>query len=257
MSATTTNYNSLAGRRVLITGGASGIGAALVRAFVLQGSTVGFIDINKAAADEVMASLAGETAVMPTFLPCDLRNSEHVIATVDRFAEAAGGIDVLVNNAASDDRHGWEELTPADWDDRLNINLKQQFFAAQAAARHMQPRRSGSIINFTSTSWILATGGDMIGYATAKAGVVGMTRTLARLLGPHNIRCNAVAPGWIMTAKQRESRIDAAEQAALIERQCLKRLLYPDDVAPLVLFLGADDSAAITGQMLIADGGIA
>ncbi|MDR3495928.1 MAG: SDR family NAD(P)-dependent oxidoreductase [Ancalomicrobiaceae bacterium] len=256
MSATSTIYKSLAGRSVLVTGGASGIGAALVRAFALQGSTVGFIDINKAAADEVLASLAGEAVVMPTFLPCDLRNSEQVIATVDHFAAMAGGLDVLVNNAASDDRHRWDELTPASWDDRLNINLKQQFFAAQAAARHMARRGAGSIINFTSTSWMLATG-SVIGYSTAKAGVVGMTRSLARELGPHNIRCNAVAPGWIMTPKQRELRIDADKEKALLESQCLKRLLYPDDIAPLVLFLGADDSAAITGQTLIADGGIA
>jgi D-xylose 1-dehydrogenase len=256
MSATSTIYKSLAGRRVLVTGGASGIGAALVRAFALQGSAIGFIDIDKVAADELLSSLANETAAKPMFLPCDLRDSERLIETVNRFAIAVGGLDVLVNNAASDARHRWDEVTPSSWDDRLNVNLKQQFFAAQTAARHMRTQKSGSIINFTSTSWILATGG-MIGYSTAKAGIVGMTRTLARELGPYNIRCNALAPGWIMTVKQREQCITPEQEIALIERQCLKRLLYPDDVAPLALFLAADDSAAITGQTLIGDGGIA
>ena len=222
-------YPSLKDRSVFITGGGSGIGASLVRHFAAQGSKVAFVDIALEASEELRRSIR-------------------------QAADAHGPITVLVNNAAHDERHKFDTVTPEYWDDRMAVNLRHQFFAAQAVQPMMKAAGGGSIINFGSTSWMIGQGG-MPGYTAAKAAVMGLTRGLARDFGPDNIRVNSIAPGWIMTERQVSLLLDEAGERELMARQCLKRKLYPDDMARIVLFLAADDSGALTNQTYIADGG--
>jgi NAD(P)-dependent dehydrogenase (short-subunit alcohol dehydrogenase family) len=247
-------YPSLQGRSVFITGGGSGIGASLVRHFAAQGSKVGFVDI----AVEPSRKLALEIAAMgdpkPLFIECDLRDIDALRRAIAEVAAANGPITVLVNNAAHDERHAVETVTPDYWDDRLAVNLRHQFFAAQAVQPMMKAAGGGSIINFGSVSWMVGQGG-MPGYTAAKAAVMGLTRGLARDFGPDNIRVNSIAPGWIMTERQVSLWLTPEGEAELMRRQCLKRKLYPDDMARIVLFLAADDSSAMTNQTYVADGG--
>ena len=186
---------------MLVSGGGSGIGAQIVRRFCEQGSQVAFVDIDAACSEELVAALAGEGLTAPLFIPCDLRDIEALRAAVAQAGEANGPITVLVNNAARDDRHAFDTVTPEYWDERFAVNLKHQFFAAQAVYPMMKQAGGGSVINMGSTSWMVGQGG-MAAYTAAKSAVLGLTRSLARDWGPDNIRVNSIAPGWIMTERQ-------------------------------------------------------
>jgi len=247
-------YPSLKGRSVFITGGGSGIGASLVRHFAAQGAKVGFVDIAVEPSRKLVQEIAAQGDPEPRFIECDLRDIEALRRAIAEVAENNGPITVLVNNAAHDERHRFDTVTPEYWDDRLAVNLKHQFFAAQAVHPMMKAAGGGSIVNFGSVSWMVGQGG-MPGYTAAKAAVMGLTRGLARDFGPDNIRVNSIAPGWIMTERQVSLWLDEEGERELMKRQCLKRKLYPDDMARIVLFLAADDSSAMTNQTYVADGG--
>ncbi|MGJ4961042.1 SDR family NAD(P)-dependent oxidoreductase [Bradyrhizobium sp. HKCCYLRH3061] len=247
-----TIYPSLKDRAVLVTGGGSGIGEAIVRNFVGQGARVGFIDIDLEASQQVLASLPAEAKVH--FAHADLRDIAALRAAVGGVREALGPITILVNNAARDDRHAIEDVTPDYWDERIAVNLKHQFFAAQAVAPDMIQAGGGAIVNLGSVSWVLGQG-NMPCYTTAKSAIQGLTRALARDLGPSNIRVNSILPGWIMTERQQRMWLTPEGEAELMRRQCLKRKLVPDDIARVVLFFAADDSGACTNQNYIVDGG--
>jgi NAD(P)-dependent dehydrogenase (short-subunit alcohol dehydrogenase family) len=248
------SYPSLKDRSVFITGGGSGIGASLVRHFVAQGSRVAFVDIAVEPSRKLVQDLAAEGGRKPLFVECDLRDIEALRASIRQAAEAHGPITILINNAAHDERHRFDTVTPEYWDDRMAVNLRHQFFAAQAVHPMMKAAGGGSIINFGSVSWMIGQGG-MPGYTAAKSAVMGLTRGLARDFGPDNIRVNSIAPGWIMTERQISLWLDEEGERELMRRQCLKRKLYPDDIARVVLFLAADDSSAMTNQTYIVDGG--
>lgn len=250
---TPARYPSLEGRAVFVTGGASGIGACLVESFAAQGARVAFVDIDagtgRALADRLAA---GSTA--PLFLPCDIRDVAALQRAVAEAGDRLGDITVLLNNAASDDRHGWADVTPAYWDDRMAINQRPQFFAAQAVVPQMRRQGGGSIVNFGSITWKIGQGG-MAAYSTAKAAVHGLTRSLARDLGPDNIRVNTLLPGAIETERQTRLWSTPDSEAAILAGQSLKFRLQPHHVASLALFLAAADSAGCTAQEFTVDGG--
>lgn len=247
-------YPSLKGRSVLVTGGGSGIGAAIVEAFAEQGSKVAFIDLDRAASQQTVDDVVAKGHPAPLFLEADLRDIAALRAAVAEAAAANGDITVLVNNAARDDRHPFAEVTPEYWDDRIATNLKHQFFCAQAVHPMMQRQGGGSIVNMGSVSWLIGQGG-MHAYTASKAAIVGLTRGQARDFGPDNIRVNCIAPGWIMTERQQRLWLDEAGEREILERQCLKRKLYPVEIARVVLFFAADDSGCMTNQQYVADGG--
>jgi NAD(P)-dependent dehydrogenase (short-subunit alcohol dehydrogenase family) len=253
MAAASAVYPSLADRGVLVTGGGSGIGAAMVEGFARQKARVGFLDIDAAASAQVLAKLAG-TGAKCHFEPCDVRDIGALRRAVDAMRAALGPITVLVNNAARDDRHATEEVTPEYWDERFAVNLKHQFFAAQALLPDMKAAGGGAIVNFGSASWMAGLGG-MVAYTACKSAVLGLTRSLARDYGPYNIRVNAVAPGWVLTERQRKLWLTPEAHQRLIEGQCLKRELDGEDIAKVVLFLASDEAGAITGQHYVVDGG--
>src|SRR5215472_13918019 len=228
-------YPSLRDRRVLVTGGASGIGASLVEHFAAQGARVGFIDLDAEAAERLTASL-GERRGHAVFARADLCDIAALRRAVDDLRTRLGGaFSVLVNNAARDDRHGIDQVTPDYWDERMATNLRHQFFAAQALKDEMIAAGGGSIVNMSSVSFLLAQGG-MPAYLTAKSAVVGLTRALARDLGPHRIRVNAVFPGWIMTERQQKLWLTPGAEAEMMKGQCIPEKLYPPDVARMVLW---------------------
>ena len=241
-------YPSLAGKNVLVTGGATGIGAAIVEAFVRQGAHVAFVDFNDAAGVTLAEALSGAR-----FRHCDLRNVAELQATVSALEAEMGGFDVLVNNAANDDRHRYDEVTPDYWDERMATNLRHQFFAAQAVAPGMRARGGGAIVNFGSVSWHLGLP-ELVLYQTAKAGVEGMTRALARDLGGDNIRVTAIVPGNVDTPRQKQWYTPDGE-AEILNAQCLKRRIQPKDVAALALFLASDDGALCSGHEYFVDAG--
>ncbi len=247
-------YPSLADRVVFVTGGGSGIGASIVEHLCAQRARVAFVDVLREPSEALAARLGGSAGTAPLFIPCDLRDIAALRAAVARVEARWGAVRVLVNNAAHDERHAIEAVTPEYWDDRFAVNLRHQFFAAQAVAPAMAAAGGGSIINFGSTSWMVGQGG-MPAYLSAKAAVTGLTRALARDLGPRGIRVNAVVPGWIMTERQIALWLTPEGEAELLRRQCLKRRLVPEDVARVVCFLASDDSAACTSQSYIVDGG--
>ena len=247
-------YPSLKDKAVLITGGASGIGASTVVHFVLQGAKVGFIDRDQGAADALLSTLKEAGVAAPLFVACDLTDIEAARSAARQIEDSLGPIRVLVNNAARDDRHTLAEVTPEYWDDRINVNLRHQFFMAQAVVPGMTKAGGGSIVNLGSSSWMVCTD-DLAVYQAAKAGAVGLTRGLARDLGPSRIRVNHVAPGWIMTERQKSLWVTPEKLQATLARQCLKDELQPHDVARMVLFLGADDSMMLSAQTFIVDAG--
>ena len=247
-------YPSLRDRVVLITGGASGIGAAEVEAFAAQGARVAFLDIADGPARALVARLGAAGHPEPFFQHCDLTDIAALRAAIAEAGRRLGPITVLVNNAANDQRHRWEDMTPAYWDERLAVNLRHQFFAIQAVAPMMQAAGGGSIVNFGSVSWHASQGG-MPAYTTAKAGVEGLTRGMARDLAPDDIRVNCVIPGWIMTERQINLWLTPDGEANLLRNQCLKRKLEPADVARMVLWLAADDSRMVTSGLFPVDGG--
>lgn len=246
-------YPDLAGKSVLVTGGGSGIGAAIVEKFAEQGAKVGFIDIAAGPSQALAARLiTGGRQVR--FEQADLTDIAALRRAVAAIRAAHGPISVLINNAAHDERHATEAVTPEYWDDRFAVNLKHQFFAAQAVLDDMKTAGGGAIINFGSTSWMIGQGG-MAAYTAAKSAILGLTRSLARDFGPHNIRVNSIAPGWIMTERQIEKWLTPEGEQTLMERQCLKRRLVPDDIAKFTVFLASDEAGACTNQQYIVDGG--
>ncbi len=246
-------YPSLRDMPVIISGGASGIGETLVREFAAQGSKVGFVDIAKAAGEKLEAELSG-LGQSVAFTVCDVKNIEAYRAAIAGFAERHGPALALVNNAAHDQRHNWEDVTPEFWDDRIAVNLKHAFFAAQAVAPGMAAVGKGSIINMGSISWMIMSPKIPV-YETAKAAAHGLSRSLARELGKSGIRVNTLAPGWVMTERQLTHWIDDAANLLIDESQTLGGRVYPADIARMALFLAADDSKMISAQDFIVDGG--
>lgn len=247
------HYPSLADRTILITGGATGIGATLVEQFVAQGAKVGFVDIDAAAGSALAQGLAGARHP-PLFVAADLTDFEALEAAIESVRQRHGPIAVLLNNAANDRRHRIEDTTPATWDAGIAVNLKHQFFAARNVAEDMRKAGGGSIVNFGSISWKLKQGGMPV-YTTAKAAVQGLTRSLARDLGAFNIRVNTLVPGWVMTEKQVSLWVDDAARADIARGQCINQPLMAEHIARMALFLAADDSAMCTAQDFVVDGG--
>jgi NAD(P)-dependent dehydrogenase (short-subunit alcohol dehydrogenase family) len=254
LSSRYANYPSLENRTVLITGGGSGIGASLVEHFVEQNARVAFVDIADEPSNALVAKLGARCATAPLFVQCDVTDPVALEAAIVKVADALGPITVLVNNAGNDDRHEFQSVTSEYWDQRMEVLVKHQFFAAKAVYEGMKTAGGGSIINFSSTTWLMGEGGYVC-YTTAKAAIFGLTRSLARDFGPVDIRVNAVLPGWVMTERQLKLWITPGAEAEINEKQALKHKLYPADVARMVLFLAADDSAMTTGQSFVVDGG--
>lgn len=248
------SYPSLRDRVVLITGGASGIGAVMVEHFVQQGSRVAFLDIAAEAARDLAGRLATGSARAPEFFRCDLTDIAALRTTIREIEAQIGRVEVLVNNAANDTRHAYAEVTPEFWDAAMAVNLRHQFFAIQAVVPGMIANQAGSIINMSSISWIIPTTG-MPAYISAKAAIVGLTRTMSHELGASNIRVNAVLPGAILTERQKRLWRTPEYDAHIMRNQSLKRNLTEADVARLVLFLAADDSSGITNQSYVIDAG--
>jgi NAD(P)-dependent dehydrogenase (short-subunit alcohol dehydrogenase family) len=251
------HYPSLQDRAVLITGGATGIGETLVTAFVEQGARVGFIDIDAAAGHALAAHLAARpagAAHAPQFVAADLTDIAALDQAIATLRAQIGPITVLLNNAANDRRHSIDETTPESWDAGVAVNLKHQFFAAKNVAVDMKAAGGGSIINFGSVSWKLKQGGMPV-YTTSKSAVQGLTRSLARDLGPHHIRVNTLVPGWVMTDKQIRLWLDEQGKQDIARGQCINQPLLPAHIASMALFLAADDSAMCTAQDFIVDGG--
>ena len=242
-------YPSLAGKRVVVTGGGSGIGEGLVEAFVGQGARVAFLDIAEAPSRALVARLSPA----PDFHAVDLTDLGALDAALKAIIADFGGIDILVNNAANDDRHAIDDVTPAYWDERMATNLRHLFFAAQAVIPGMKQAGGGVIINFGSISWHLGLA-DLVLYQTAKAGIEGMTRAMARDLGPHGIRVNTVVPGNVETPRQQKWYTPEGE-AEIVAAQALKQRVQPADVAAMVLFLASDDARACTGHDYFVDAG--
>ena len=247
-------YPSLRERAVFVTGGASGIGAAEVEHFATQGARVGFVDIEEEPANALIARLTSAGHEAPFFQKCDITDTAALQAAIAAVAARFGPVIVLVNNAANDQRHRWQDMTPEYWDERMAVNLKHQFFAIQAVAPMMAKAGGGSIVNFGSISWHMGQGG-MVAYTTAKAAIEGLTRGMARDLGADNIRVNCVIPGWIMTERQISLWLTPEAEADLMKAQFLKHKVMPEDIARLVLWLAADDSRMCSGHLWFCDGG--
>lgn len=246
-------YSDLEGRTVYVTGGASGIGKAIVEAFAAQKSLVVFLDVNESAGNALASQLAAEGR-SAHFIALDLTNIEALQSAFATARATFGPAHVLINNAAHDERHPTETVTSAYWDDRISVNLKHQFFAAQAVLPDFIAANQGVIVNFGSTSWLAGQGG-MAAYSASKAGVLGLTRSLARDYGVYNVRVNAIAPGWIMTERQMEKWLTPEGEAELLKRQCLKRKLVPSEIARFTVFLASEEASACTAQHYIVDGG--
>ena len=247
--STFATYPSLKGKTVFITGGASGIGAELVRSFAAQGASVGFVDL-----DEANSQTLSDTSDAITYEICDLKDIKCLQDALAKLASRLGPATVLVNNAANDDRHSWQDVTPAYWDDRIQTNLRHHFFAIQSVAPGMIAAGGGSVINMGSNSWH-ETGGGFPAYATSKAAVHGLTRTMARDLGEHRIRVNTVVPGWIMTDRQKQLWATPETLEKQRQRQCLPDLIEPVYVARMVVFLASDDAAMCSANNYMVEGG--
>jgi len=246
-------YPSLSGMSVAISGGATGIGAGIVRAFAAQGSKVGFFDIAEEAGTALAAELTGAGHNV-TFVPCDITDTTTYQKELGRLAQRNGDILALVNNAANDQRHAWKDLTPDQWDERVAVNLKHAFFAIQSVAPGMIEAAKGSIINFGSISWMILAG-EMPAYTASKAAAHGLSRSLARDLGQSGIRVNTLVPGWVMTERQLKLWVGEEGDALIDANQALKGRVLPADIAAMVLFLAADDSSMISAQDFLVDGG--
>ena len=246
-------YPSLKGRTVLVTGGGSGIGESIVEHFAAQGSKVGFLDIKEAESNALVARLKRKRQTAH-FEPCDLTDIEAIRAAIKKIRKALGPITILVNNAAHDERHKLEDVTPEYFDDRIRVNLRHQFFTVQAVVADMKKAKNGSIINMGSGSWMLGSTGMPV-YTAAKAAVLGLTRGLAHELGEFNIRVNSVAPGWIMTERQKSLWVTPEAIEKLMDDQCLRRTLEPADIARAVIFYASDEASACTNQSVVFDGG--
>lgn len=254
MAMPTALFRDLQDAGVLITGGASGIGAALVEGFALQGARVAILDIDQTAAEKTIEALSGRVAHMPILETVDLRDIDATSRAVDSAGGKLGGIKVVINNAAWDDRHDFVATTPEYWDLSLSINLKPAFFVTQAALPYLKASGAGSVINFSSIAFLMNLP-DMPAYSTAKAGIIGLTKALAGKLGPDKIRVNALLPGMVLTERQKQLWVDDAAAEAHRLRQCLKFSLTAEDMVGPCLFLASDSSGAISAQSLVVDGG--
>ena len=246
-------YPDLEGKSVLITGGGSGIGAAIVRAFVRQKANVGFIDIADAPSKALVAELDGKASRLQ-FAKADIRDIDALRAAIAELTGAIGAADILINNAANDERHATPDVTPETFDERIAVNLRHSFFAAQAVLPGMQAKGGGVIVNFSSMSWIAGMGGMPI-YTAAKSAMIGLTRSLARDYGQYNIRVNAIAPGWVRTERQLTKWLTPEGDKQRLEAQCLKRWVEPEDIARFCVFLASDDASACTAQHYVVDAG--
>lgn len=245
-------YSDLEDTVVFITGGGSGIGASLVHTFARQGAKVAYVSIQKEK--PVEDPTAEATKYTPLFIRCDIRDISALTASIRQVEKDLGSIDVLINNAADDRRHSIENYSVDDWDNSLNTNLRPHFFSAQAVLEGMKSKQCGSIINVGSNSSLLGLP-DYPSYVAAKAGIVGLTKALAREIGRYNIRVNALIPGWVMTEKQKRKWATPEAVQECLNRQCLKRLITEPDIADAALFLASSASSMMTGQSLIIDGG--
>lgn len=248
-----TQYHSLANKVVFITGGASGIGAAMVKAFVMQSCKVAFVDIDEAGAQALLKELYEHGSNL-WFEPIDVTQPDDLQKAICDAYEHFGCLDVMVNNVANDNRQDVENISAYEWHKCMHVNLDPAFFASQAAFSKMKKNNSGSIINFSSITALIGQK-QMTGYVTAKAGLMGMTKALARDFGDHNIRVNAILPGWVATQKQLDKWLTHEEEEKWLQSMALKQRLLPEQVADLALFLAAQDSAMITGQGINIDGG--
>lgn len=246
-------YPDLKDKTALITGGASGIGEAIVRAFAAQGAKVGFFDLDASAGTALRDQLRGEGAKVH-FGDVDVTDTGALQRAVEAARAELGPVSILVNNAARDDRHPALEVTDEDFDKLIGINFKHQFFASQAVIEDMRGLGGGAIVCMSSISWMAGLGGMPI-YTASKSAVLGLVRSLARDFGPDNVRVNAISPGWIMTQRQLDKWLTPEADAMREERQAIKRRLVPQDIANLALFLCSDSASAITGQNYVADGG--
>ena len=247
-------YGSLQGKRVFITGGGSGIGESLVAEFAAQGALVAFVDIAVDASEALCRRLAEAGLTAPLFRHCDITDIASLQAVMAELAHKLGDFDILVNNAANDQRHQAQDVTLEYWNERIAINQRPMFFTCQAVFEGMKRQGGGSIINVSSISWHMKSGGYPV-YATTKAAVVGLTRGLARDFGAHNIRVNTVTPGWVMTQRQIDLWVDDAAEVEIKKSQCLPSKLMPQDIAAMVLFLASDDGAMCSSQEFIVDAG--
>jgi NAD(P)-dependent dehydrogenase (short-subunit alcohol dehydrogenase family) len=248
----TPTFPDLRAASVFITGGGNGIGAALTEGFLLQGAHVAFVGRSDATA--FVADMAAKHGVTPLFIPCDITDTPALQQAIDIAAAAHGPLDVLVNNAANDTRLVALDITEGEWDASQAVNLKAYFFAAQAAARQMQGR-GGAIVNFSSISYMMGMAG-IAPYIAANAGIMGLTRSLAREWGPQGIRVNALAPGWVLTERQRNLWVTPESLAAHIDKQCLKEEILPADIVAPTLFLASKAARMMTGQTIAVDGGV-
>lgn len=245
-------FRDLAGKSVFITGGGSGIGAALTEGFLAQGAKVAFVGLTDAS--EFCTAMEATYGVRPLFIKCDIRDVDALNSAIEKARQAHGPISVLVNNAARDTRHRLDEWSVAQWDESIATNLRPHFFTAQAVAPDMRALGGGAIINLSSNSYLLGLSGYPT-YVTAKAGIMGLTKALARELGPDSIRVNCLIPGWVMTERQKELWVNDADLQECLDQQCLKEAIPVDDMIGPCLFLASNASRMMTGQELIVDGG--
>ena len=244
-------YPSLNNKVVVVTGGGSGIGESITRSFIKQGAKVAFLDFNEKDSIKLIKDLNTDNL---HFEFCDLRDIEQLKNSIKKISSKFGPIQILVNNAARDDRHSLQSVTSEYFDERIATNLKHQLFASQAVVSDMEKNGGGAIINMGSTSWMIGQGG-MPCYTTAKSAIQGLTRGLARDLGPKNIRVNCVVPGWIMTERQVDMWLTPESEKELMDRQCIKRKLFPKDIAKFVIFMASDEASACSNQSFVVDGG--
>ena len=248
-------YPSLKDKVVLVTGGASGIGESIVKKFLEQGSKVAFIDKEESFGQDLVKKLDSYNH-KALFKKCDLVDIESLKKTINEIRNELGKFSIVVNNAANDERHNIDDVTPEYWDNRFHINLRHYFFTIQSTYKDMKDLGGGSIVNIGSSSWMKSSGG-MPGYTTAKSAVAGLTKTLARDLGEYNIRVNCVVPGWIMTERQIKFLSRNPEiKKDVFKRQCIKRMLVSEDISKVVLFFASDQSAGCTSQNYVVDGGV-
>lgn len=250
----TSRYAGLAGKTVFITGGGSGIGAAFTRGFAEQGARVGFVDIAEETSLALAAEIEKEIGAAPVFIRCDLRDVSALQTAIEKVGVELGDIGVLINNAGNDERHALEQVTPAYWDERIAVNLRHMFFAAQAVLPQMKRLGAGAIVNLGSITWRLKQA-DMAVYAICKASVVGLTRVLAREFGPFGIRVNTISPGAVWTERQIKLWYTPEVEKEIMNGQCLKTRLLPEDIANVAMFLASDAAEKCTAQEFIVDAG--
>jgi D-xylose 1-dehydrogenase len=245
-------YPDLEGKSVIVTGGGSGIGAAIVQAFARQKCKVGFVDIAEAPSKALLASFGPKPNVQ--FAKADIRDIAQLRVAIADLTARNGDCDILINNAAHDERHATEDVTPEFFDERIAVNLRHAFFAAQAVLPGMKAKGGGAIVNFSSISWMQGSGGMAV-YTASKSAIIGLTRSLARDYGVHNIRVNAIAPGWVKTERQMTKWVTPESDAHRLASQCLKRWVEPEDIAKFAVFLASEDASACTSQHYVVDAG--